>query len=59
MKTVEKMIPYFFRAGNVNYARYGVYYLRLTENLPEDLREQFDKGAYVIYLTAGLWNGIW
>ena len=26
---VEKMIPYLFVSGHVNYARYGLYYLRL------------------------------
>ncbi|MCP3850965.1 MAG: hypothetical protein GY694_12115 [Gammaproteobacteria bacterium] len=28
LDTFRKMLPYFFAAGHVNYARYGVYYLQ-------------------------------
>ena len=27
LRTFRKMLPYFFAAGHVNYARYGLYYL--------------------------------
>ena len=32
---MQQMIPYFFAAGHVNYARYGLYYLRSMERLPD------------------------
>ena len=34
---VGEMIPYFFAAGHCNYARYGLYYLRSMEQLPDNL----------------------
>ena len=32
--SLEAMVPYFFAAGNINYARYMTWYLRNVENLP-------------------------
>lgn len=48
---VERIIPYFFAAGHVNYARYGV--------LPDDVLEKFLKGEHVMRHNTGLWNGLW
>ena len=46
----KKMLPYFFSAVHVNYARYGLYYLRTMEAMPKLCQGQFLKG---------LRNGIW
>ena len=59
LKSVEDAIPYFFSAGHINYARYGVHYLRQMKHLPGEIRERFDKGEHTIHLKAGTWNGIW
>ena len=56
---VYAMMPYFFSAGHINYARYGLYYLRSMERLPRDLLDKFLKGEHVMRHQAGLWNGLW
>lgn len=55
----HKMMPYFFGAGHVNYARYGLCYLCEMERLPEEVLSHFMKGEHVMHHSAGLWNGIW
>ena len=56
---VKEMIPYFFAAGHVNYARYALYYLREMERLPSDVLEHFMKGEHVMRHCPGAFNGIW
>ena len=34
LSSFRQMIPYYFAAGDVHYAGYGLYYLRTKENLP-------------------------
>ena len=41
---VKLMMPYFFSAGHLNYARYGLYYLSSMERLPDDILVQFMEG---------------
>ncbi|KAL8582264.1 hypothetical protein ACOMHN_037021 [Nucella lapillus] len=38
---VEKMMPYFFAAGHVNYARYGLFYLHSMQRLHPDVLKKF------------------
>lgn len=59
LATYKQMMPYFFGAGHVNYARYGLCYLREMERLPEEVLLHFMKGEHVMHHSAGLWNGIW
>ena len=47
LATFKKMLPYYFAAGHVNYARYGLYYLRSTEKLPPHVEILFLKGQHV------------
>jgi len=56
---VTAMMPYFFAAGHANYARYGLYYLRSMERLPDEVLARFLKGEHVMRHKPGLWNGIW
>ena len=42
----HKMMPYFFATGLVNYARYGICYLRTMNKLPGIVLEQFIKDEY-------------
>ena len=53
------MLPHFFAAGHVNYARYGLCYLREMERLPQEVLSHFMKGEHVMYHSDALWNGIW
>ena len=55
----RQMVPYFFAAGHVHYARYGLHYLRSMESLPDSVLASFMKGEHVMQHVPGLWNGIW
>ena len=59
LATYKQMLPYFFAAGHVNYARYGLCYLREMERLLQEMLSYFMKGEHVMHHSAGLWNGIW
>ena len=56
---MKQMLPYFFASGHVNYARYGLYYLRSMESLGQEELSKFMKGEHVMHYVPGLWNGIW
>ena len=56
---VEKMLPYFFASGHVNYACYGLYYLRSMQRLHPDIMKKFMAGEHVMHHQDGLWNGVW
>ena len=59
LATFKKMLPYYFAAGHVNYARYGLYYLRSKEKLPPHVERLFLKGQRVTRHIQGIWNGLW
>ena len=50
----KQILPYFFAAGHVNYARYGMCYLREMERLPQEVLSHFMKGEHVMQHSAGL-----
>ena len=56
---MKQMLSYFFTSGHVNYARYGLYYLRSMESLGQEELSKFMKGEHVMHHVPGLWNGIW
>ena len=56
---MQQMIPHFFAAGHVNYGRYGLYYIRSMERLPENVLKRFLNGEHVMRHNHGVWNGIW
>lgn len=56
---VQKMVPYFFAAGHVHYARYCLVYLRSMQGLPPNVSEHFMAGEHVMRHQDGLWNGLW
>ena len=41
LSAVHEMLPYFYAAGHINYARYALYYRHAMLNLPQGLQEQF------------------
>ena len=52
-------MPYFFAAGHIDYARYGLDYLRSMECLPSEVLARFLKGENVMHHQTGLRNGMW
>lgn len=56
---VREMMPLFFAASHINYARYGMYYLRTMEMLPDKVHHHFIKGQHVMRYNVGIFNGIW
>ena len=46
----KMMMPYFFAAKHVNYARYGICYINTMEKLPPEVLNQFMKGEHVTML---------
>ena len=56
---LQKTLPYFFAAGQFNYRRYGLYYLRSMHRLHPDLLKRFMAGEHVMRHQDGLWNAIW
>ena len=59
LEAFREMMPYYFAAGHVHYARYGLYYLRSMEALPQEVLEAFMRGEHVMRHMPGIWNGIW
>ena len=59
LATFRKMLPYYFAAGHVNYARYGLYYVRSMEKLPPHVECLFLKGQHVTCHIRDVWNGVW
>ena len=55
----KMMMPYFFAAKHINYARYGICYLNSMEKLPESVLGPFMKGEHVMRHQPGIWNAIW
>ena len=55
----KEMFPIMFAAGHQNYARYGLYYLRTMEAMPEKVREPFMIGEHTMHHKSGIANGIW
>ena len=53
----KQMLPYFFAAGHMTYARYVLCYI--CERLPQEIWSHFTKGEHFMHHSAGLWNGIW
>jgi hypothetical protein len=54
----REMIPYFFVAGHVNYALYGMCYQRSFEALPGEVLVRFMTGEHVMIHQCDLWTGI-
>ena len=59
LHTCYKMMLYFFAAGYVNYARYGLCYLRTMHRLPGVTLEQFLTEKHVLQYQDGHWKGRW
>ena len=56
---VRDMMPLFFAASHLNYARYGLYYLRTMEQLPKEVCDCFLRGEHTMHHNPGIFNGIW
>ena len=57
---VNEMIPFFFTAGHIHYARYGsLIYLRSMQKQHGETLDRFFNGEHVQCHREGLWNEIW
>ena len=52
----KKMLPYFSAACHWNYARDGVAYVQMMENLPGYVLNPLMKREHVVRLQEVLWN---
>ena len=55
----KRMLPYFLAASHWNYARDGIAYVQMMENVPGNVLNPLMKGEHVVRLREGLWNAIW
>jgi hypothetical protein len=56
---LERMLPYFFSAGHIHYARYISWHLlEMRYLLPEAARTDFIAGAHVCQHNDGCWNSV-
>ena len=53
------MLPYFYAADHVNYARYGLVYVLYMTKLHDEILEKFRKGEHVMHHLKGHLNAIW
>ena len=54
LEAKRQMMPYFYASGHVNYARYGLFYLRSMEKIPVEIRDRFMKGEHGMHHISGL-----
>ena len=59
LEAVESMLPLFFAANHVNYARDGLYYHRIMRRMPEYVRYHFMKGEHTVQQTSSIFAGLW
>ena len=55
---IERMLPYFFSAGHIHYARYLAWHLLEMRNLPENVKSDLMAGAHVCRHIEGTWNSV-
>ena len=55
---LRRMLPYFFRAGHIHYARYISWHLLEMQNLPDDVKAYLIVGAHVCRHSEGSWNSV-
>ena len=55
----KRMLPYFFAASHWKYARDGVAYVQMMENLPDNVLNPLIKGQHIVRLQDRLGNAIW
>ena len=48
ISSFKKMIPFFFQYDHQNYARWGVIYAAQMMQIPNEIREEFVKGNFVV-----------
>ena len=59
LEAIEAMLPLFYAADHINYARDGLYYLKSMKSLPKNVCDHFMKGEHTIQHRAGVFSGIW
>ena len=57
INAVEDMLPLFYAAGHMNYARDGLLYLNDMKNMPKTVLDHFMKGEHTVQHTKSFFNG--
>lgn len=52
------MMPYFFRYDHLNYAKWGSVFLADMNQLPTEVRSEFEKGNFVVKWREGTFNQV-
>ena len=56
---LERMLPYFFSAGHIHYARYITWHLlEMRHLLPDNAKADLVAGAHVCRHSDGCWNSV-
>lgn len=56
LEAVKQILPYFFPSAHVNYAQFGLYYLRSMESLGQRDFSKFTKACDAPYSRAVEWH---
>ena len=59
LRAIELMMPFFFAAGHIHYARYATYYIISMQAIPHHILQHFTKGDHLVRHIDDIWNGIW
>ena len=54
----QRMLPYFMRYNNVNYARWGTIYLNEMHQLPQEVQREFESGNFVVKRSPQQFNQV-
>ena len=58
LTSFTKTIPLFMRYDHYNYARWGIIYVAEMKQLPEEVKEEFVKGDFVVKCSANKFNQV-
>eukprot|EP00112_Aurelia_sp_Birch-Aquarium-sp1_P026470 Seg940.1 transcript_id=Seg940.1/GoldUCD/mRNA.D3Y31 product="hypothetical protein" protein_id=Seg940.1/GoldUCD/D3Y31 len=53
-----RMVPFFYRYDHQNYARWGTIYIAEMKQLPDEVKEEFAKGNFVVKCSATKFNEV-
>jgi len=58
LQAFKSMLPYFYWYNQTNYARWGVIYLNEMNQLPQEVKEEFEAGNFVVKCSPHRFNQV-
>ena len=58
MASFFRMVPFFYRYDSQNYAQWGTIYIAEMKQLPDEVKEEFAKGNFVVKFSATKFNEV-